>query len=1213
MSRKSKFLTGMLLLLLWVVIAGLVWRLGLGLGLGAGASVAGALIIGALVISVLVLASALWRKRKPSHTPETAPKVRNPWRQLRVQVEKAIQALGTTRRGNGDGIAGRVELPWYLVLGAGASGKSAALVHSGLSVPLETAAGDQGDSKGCRWVFSTQGVFLDLPGRYVDEPGDRPEWLEFLRLLKRHRRRGTVRGILATLDLPRLLDLDAASLLATARSYRRRIGEAEARLGERLPVYLLVTHMDLLPGFSAFSTPPAQDLPQILPQILPQNLPWGAALPHEQKAEFHPLQATRVLFERLLRDLEAQGERRLREEGTANPFFTLFPAQFRRLGGPLEVFFQGLLGEDPYHARPFLRGFHFASALQDGDAPDRHLPGIILGEGTRLPAPRPEAGRPRFLAPLFQKVLLPDHHLASHLAIPRRTRARLAYQVPLLGLVALLGAAWTTSFLGNRRLVNTLRDLEGRALMLQGSPSPEDRLRGLLLLQRPMEQLQGHRRSAPPLSLRWGLYQGERLEARLRHQYFSGLSSLMLRPVQARLEDSLRRALAPSLPPVRRRPLPKPAPSRPERPPEPPILRVAHALRSAPVPLHPVPGDPPAGLYDTLKTYLMLHDPRRMDPDHLAEYLPRFWRPFLDQGRRLRPDQVAQAESLVAFYVSQIREPDLPTIGNDPFLVAKARMRLRAQNRMRSPLDQAYLALKVQANDRFASLTLGAILRERDLDLLSSPHAVQGCFTRSAYDQFLKDAFREAEKVLAPSDWVLAAENASLASGSLEARYEAEFMDAWETLLQGISIHGFGDARRASQALARLGDAQVSPIKVLLARVAQETAWAAPSQAEQAARALKDRTVLTLRERLFARTSASPSSLGTLPSPPALGHTLDAVAQLAKAGEGGAAPVDAYLQLLQKVQTRMEAVAQCPDPGPPSRILLQSTLSGGSEISQAAAFLESSLIPRMGGPSRGLVRPILLQPLRQAVQALVPAAEEDLDRAWEIQVWKPWTSVAHRYPFSDSPTDAALSDIQKILRPGEGALSRFIEKELGPLVAFQGQRMVPRTWEGSGLRLSRAFLDSACRLAQASHCLQDQGPATFELQPVPVPGIREITVEIDGQRLHYANGPQAWIPFTWPGPAALQGVRILAVADGGDSTHALELPGRLGLLRLLEQADAEENPGGTDALRWHLRPARGQERQGSLPVRFNFRMVGGPHPSHLAALRHHALPRRTTS
>src|SRR5690606_35676863 len=79
------------------------------------------------------------------------------------QVKQSIQLIRKSKLGDRKGHAALYELPWYMVIGNPAAGKSSAIYHSGLRFPFEethqkmVSAGLSG-TQNCDWFFSTQGI-----------------------------------------------------------------------------------------------------------------------------------------------------------------------------------------------------------------------------------------------------------------------------------------------------------------------------------------------------------------------------------------------------------------------------------------------------------------------------------------------------------------------------------------------------------------------------------------------------------------------------------------------------------------------------------------------------------------------------------------------------------------------------------------------------------------------------------------------------------------------------------------------------------------------------------------------------------------------------------------------------------------------------------------------------------------------------------------------
>lgn len=109
---------------------------------------------------------------------------------LRGQIQEAIKTIRQSKLGDQTGKAALYELPWYMVIGNPAAGKSSAVLHSGLNFPFmektnQLSVKGVGGTRNCDWFFSTEGILLDTAGRYSAYEEDRSEWLSFLNLLKK--------------------------------------------------------------------------------------------------------------------------------------------------------------------------------------------------------------------------------------------------------------------------------------------------------------------------------------------------------------------------------------------------------------------------------------------------------------------------------------------------------------------------------------------------------------------------------------------------------------------------------------------------------------------------------------------------------------------------------------------------------------------------------------------------------------------------------------------------------------------------------------------------------------------------------------------------------------------------------------------------------------------------------------------------------------------
>ncbi|MCL2590684.1 MAG: type VI secretion system membrane subunit TssM [Betaproteobacteria bacterium] len=1138
-------------------------------------------------------------------------------RQIRDQLLAAISTLKTSKLGKARGNAALYELPWYMIIGHPSAGKSTALNESGLTFPFsDQGVRGVGGTRNCDWFFTTEGILLDTAGRYAtqdeDRDKDRGEWLGFLRLLKRHRSKAPLNGILVACSLPELDQYQSENFTLYARQIRERIQEVEDTFEYRIPVFLIFTKMDLLGGFAQFFG----DLNES-----DRDRVWGATLPSELEGNFEGWREAERQCELLYRGLAQMGEDKLGlSRGVADKSALFgFPHEFHRLKEGVSRLIELLHEEDPYHTKPLLRGFYFTSALQSNEPPriaaaarlSRQFGLVRNGSG----AIEPSASHSYFLRGLFHDVVFPDQHLILRQTQPRANRLRLGGMLAGFATLILCIGLLTQSWLGNGDMLAAIRKDHAQASTLLGSEALADKLKGLTLLQKHLEVLQRHRERGAPWQIGVGLYQGQKLEAALRRQYFNAIRSVMLEPLQARLEASLRQfspasAASASTPGV--------VPVSYQHPTQTPGDTRTSASAST-------PGQETADKalaeerYNALKTYLMLGAKPKLETAWLSEQLPRFWQPWLESNE-IPPESIesGDAGNALKFYLSQITAPDVPLIENDEILVDQTRNVLRHALTQQPVAEKIYSELIKRANTKFPSLTVDFILNGKDIGILTGNTEVPGAFTREAYDKYLKSAIIETSRGgLESADWVLSVvsqdhpvENSDSAStqAELEALYRADYAKAWMAFLNGLAVADPNDIPKAGQALARLSDSQKSPIKIVLQRAVFETAWDNPSKltttVQDARQAALDKTVRRLQDRTHApdiRLGIQDERFGPL------GVQFAFLLKLAGDEQQPSELMTGYLERLGKLKTRFNKISGAEEQGLEARELVEATLSGKeSELVDTMQYVDDIMLASGEAHFQQALRPLLTMPLIKSYIVLLPPIEEDLNLLWADEVYENWKELSGKFPFSSSSRDEAeFLEIGLFLSQG-GALDSFVETTLGSLVTRRGNQIVVNQWNGRGVRLNQASLINIERLLAFGAMLKRGGETgRFELQPVPTPGLSDIRVEIDGQTLLYRNGPQPWKPFKWPS-GEQQGVRIQVVALNGTTATVFEQSGRMGLIRALSQSTRAYDPKTTRAeLSWRVEGISGAES-----VKLNFNMVGGLNPMQLSALKSVSLPQR---
>ena len=90
---------------------------------------------------------------------------------LRSRMQEAVKTIKSSKLGQLSGNAALYELPWYIVIGNPAAGKSSAVVNSGLKFPFADGRSNIihgiGGTRNCDWFFTSEGILLDTAGRYA--------------------------------------------------------------------------------------------------------------------------------------------------------------------------------------------------------------------------------------------------------------------------------------------------------------------------------------------------------------------------------------------------------------------------------------------------------------------------------------------------------------------------------------------------------------------------------------------------------------------------------------------------------------------------------------------------------------------------------------------------------------------------------------------------------------------------------------------------------------------------------------------------------------------------------------------------------------------------------------------------------------------------------------------------------------------------------------
>lgn len=354
---------------------------------------------------------------------------------------------------------GLYDMPWYLIIGDSGVDTQSLLEGSDLTFPdadaVEPLISDPDAVD--HWIFSREAVFVDTTFRDrkgMDSDSEALEQEALLHVLAEKRRRCPVNGILLVLNAADLALGSDDELREKARGYKRGLRRITDLLAVRAPIYIVVTGMERVLGFSDFFG----DLDETEREQI-----FGWSDPNPPGGEFSPHRFSKALGE-LAASLDQQ--RFLRGSGggasmdSANRA-AFFPDEFQRLTTPVEDTVKVLFTKSRFEDPLVFRGIYFTGG-RDFTTPvslygKNFLPSAIL-ESIARADDYPPIRKPLFTKDLFFKKIFAEPGLARRPPSVRRKNQKIALVALLaFGLLFFAGGAYLWDFsAGTHRTVQSL-------------------------------------------------------------------------------------------------------------------------------------------------------------------------------------------------------------------------------------------------------------------------------------------------------------------------------------------------------------------------------------------------------------------------------------------------------------------------------------------------------------------------------------------------------------------------------------------------------------------------------------------------------------------------------------------------------------------------------------------------------------------------------------
>jgi type VI secretion system protein ImpL len=1035
---------------------------------------------------------------------------------LKGKMQDAINSIKTSSIGiKYKGKSALYALPWYMIIGPSAAGKTSMIRNSGLEFPVSQnreidVRGLEG-TRNCDWWFTSDAVLLDTSGRYTTDEDGTTEWLDFLSMLRSHRSRRPINGIIVTLSIPDIAANTDKGIADHVKIIRKRINELITELGFLFPIYIVFTKCDLVDGFAEYFADTGDESRN---RVFGYQLTDGDDEEIVQYASAKTAELLSLIEKDRIRKISLA--RRVKDKRKIHKF----PYDFSYVAKRINRFIDQLISDNPYQEKPYFSGVYFTSAVQKG----LPLECIVDNIGKSLVYRNDETGEDEkpvsfFIQDLFKSIVFGNRQ--SPYKNRKRYRAHKWLKRIVVATSALFVAAsvslLSASYVNNRNLVANARPyigVEGR------SKVTDELIRRIKDLSRYLASIDRVNKDTP-LTYRLGLYQGVVLDDQLQ-QYRNELVHILVTQkykgyLYARLSKYHRKWKTIG-------------------------KKDNNSIRQA--------------YYDTLKQYLTLRHVDRLDVKEFTNRLARYL-----SGNGI--SSISTARSISKSYVQAYLVKNAIT-SIDKQMVIIARHDLSAN----PDAELLYSRLRHGGISRYGYTTLSDLSEGKDIEAYSSTYRIPVLYTRQGWEKYMKNELVRLSLKGVLTDWVLQGDNRRqdiLTAGNISTankinilvsgirkRYASDYANHWIALINSLGIRqGYTTQQGIGRSMTRIA-AVKSDFRKLLGVIHQQIA-------------------IESEERKKTKSGHRYLLSGLLPGLisfsdiKANARVIDKYIKYVSVVQGEYSYItgspDKYKQassltknVLSGKGRKIEAYNVY------FRIAnLLSTMDEGSR--RPLQHLTSLPVKRVWRTYLALSRVELNRKWTNSV----------------YREYK--TKLSGKYPFRVSGEDVSLADLSDFMSPENGVLWKYFNTHLRPYLDRKHGRWVAKSWLGYSAGFSRRVLGALNRADKFTRSLFSRNksrPAiVFYLNPVPTPGLQQVILTINGQEYEYRNYPGEWKKFEWPSRNPVAGARVVAVSTQNNYQSVLSKKGEWGLFHLLRAGKLTRIGNRTYKTYWNMKLADG--------------------------------------
>jgi type VI secretion system protein ImpL len=1131
------------------------------------------------------------------------------------EANRRLQALATPADGRKQAPT-VATLSLYLVVGAEGSGKTSAMLNSGME-PRLLAGEAQKDglvlptALANLW-YAEGAIFVEFAGRVFQQEAER--WEKALSILFQQQQLPwwkrqlygeaapvNLRGVLLACDADLFLQSrDVHRMGAMARTVNERLQSVQSAARADFPTYVLMTRTDSISYFQEFFSQLSDAESR---RILGVTLPFA-----EQSNEYANVYSDREggrltkFFNRLYQSIADKRMLLLAREETPEKRALAyeFPREFKKIRGEVVQFLLDSFRPSAIHPPCRLRGVYFSgmrlvpraratpdNAYLEESTIKKPTEATVFFKAPSRPShrtsnasvnvtstldysvvarPSSDTTMPKwtFLTDVFREIVLEDP--AGKVApVARRAGTSKPIQIALATVGAiflLLSVLWVFSWQKNRSLLNdaqaAVAATSPAALSAQSPDGYLPYLSDLESLRPTLTRLHSYNHGAAPFSYHWGLYSGEEVANQLDRLYYARVRPAVLDPVLNAMSQRF---------------------------------------------LSLQPDAPDSGdTYRDLKSYLIVTDGScKADGELVASTMLPVWETAVSRD----PGTDAVAGRQIQFYTTELKtaDPYGRLIPENTESVEKARLYLQGLKGPEQILQALINQVRQQPAERLSTYA------SNYAQVLTGPDQMDGPYTVAGWNG-VEDSIRD-HKIVSNQETCVVGNNSQVTSwGSsaldvqVQSRYSTAYAQQWKEFLAGHHVMPFASAQDAAQKLRTLGDNNRSPLLALVYMTSVNTNVAAPQ-------GLLDRGADTVRnaaqgagnklKNLFQKQGDAPST-ATAPTQPDAAPTVrasfDPVHVMVDPGSPNKWLNDknqAYIKALNTLSDTFQTLPSQVHADVPAEVQqLQQANDALKAADEAFTSLAGFFVNTPSGVDVDL-KNLLHEPIDRAQTVIAHVRRVDappppgpakpqpppVDHTIPLTINKVNASMQSlcsaaaplmsKFPFdATSTTDVTIDELNGLLQPGTGAYSRFANSpEAAKTYLHTG-----RTWAANPAfpaTYSPTFLATLNNLAEAQDELYGQGTTYPHFNyTLSVDGSGKIAFElqVDQHTLKFQPGKNppsqalVWPPIT-------DGPTHLILKNGAKGTNQ-DLPPYKGKWSLFHQLDNIDSQNGNVFILRHL-------------------------------------------